>query len=270
MSLTAIVYLSPDLIARATELASALKVACIDACHLSGAKDKVIERHLSSRLGCERPTVLILDGTGLRLQLFGQVQGAIRADFHGPSVTYRRKRGGGRGQMLAKAVGLKHGQCPTVLDCTAGLGRDAFVLASLGCVVTLLERDPVVHALLADGLQQARAQAIAELDIILARMSLEAADAHAYLKHAQARPDVIYLDPMFPERHKSALVKKEMQVLQGLIGPDADADELLSAALGLAQQRVVVKRPRIAPNLAHRTPSYMLEGKSNRYDIFLV
>ena len=83
-----------------------------------------------------------------------------------------------------------------------------------------------------------------------------------------ADPDVIYLDPMFPVRSKSAQVKKEMRIFHQLVGADPDSDSLLDAALSQARYRVVVKRPRIAPALANTPPNYTLEGKSNRYDIY--
>lgn len=200
---------------------------------------------------------------------------SIRADFHGASATYRRKKGGGKGQMIAKAVGVKGGRCPYVLDATAGLGKDAFVLASLGCRVTLLERSSIVHALLEDGLAQARkfgASEDRELVEILDRMELIGGDALDYMEavSTEARPDVVYLDPMFPPRTKSAQVKKEMQVFHQLLGADKDADALLEPALKIARHRVVVKRPRIAPALSDSEPSYTLEGKRNRFDVYVL
>jgi len=107
--------------------------------------------------------------------------------------------------------------------------------------------------------------------LILGRMHLVRSDAIEYLSRTlQAdAPDVIYLDPMFPERRKSAAVKKEMQLFHQLIGTNMDAEQLFESALSGACERVVVKRPRTAPALAHRSPSYSLEGKRNRYDIYL-
>ena len=80
--------------------------------------------------------------------------------------------------------------------------------------------------------------------------------------------DVVYLDPMFPERKKSAKVKKQMQAFHAIVGTDADADGLLALALNVATYRVVVKRPAGANYLAEKKPSYSLEGKSTRYDIY--
>ena len=169
--------------------------------------------------------------------------------------------------MLAKAVGIRPGIRPTILDATAGMGRDAFVLAQLGCSLKLIERHPLIAALLADGLQ--RAQADAEVAPIIARMQLRGGDAITLMRdwHDEL-PQVIYLDPMFPHRDKSALVKKEMRLFRVLAGDDDDAPALLEAAWQLASHRVVVKRPRKAPAIVGPSPAYVLEGKSSRFDIY--
>lgn len=220
--------------------------------------------------------VVVLDKHGVSLQQTGRkAPGPIRAEFAEGSVDHRRKFGGGKGQMIAKAVGVKAGVYPKVLDATAGLGKDAFVLATLGCSVQMLERSPVVHALLADGLARAREHSVyedPELAQIIARMELLAVDSQDYLAQItdDNRPDVIYLDPMFPDRQKSADVKKEMAAFHHVVGKDEDADSLLEKALAKANYRVVVKRPRKAPFIANKTPSYQLEGKSSRYDIYTI
>lgn len=192
--------------------------------------------------------------------------GAISVDFVHGAVAHRRKFGGGRGQDIAKAVGLKYGFTPHVLDATAGLGRDAFLLASLGCKVTLMERMPIVAALLSDGLE--RAQLNAETSSIAANMQLIHASSIENMPNLSP-PDVIYLDPMYPHREKSALVKKEMRVFQALVGEDLDADALLAPALALATYRVVVKRPNYAPPLAKQKPSMSINMKKNRFDVYV-
>lgn len=218
--------------------------------------------------------VLCFDHKGLALQQTGhKAPGPIRVDFTEGAVDHRRKFGGGKGQMIAKAVGMKAGVYPQVLDATAGLGKDSFVLATQGCRLTMIERSPIVNALLQDGLTRALTVARAEdpqLLAILNRMSLVAGDSLQYLASLSADqlPDVIYLDPMFPERQKSADVKKEMKAFHDLVGADQDADSLLPLALAHVNYRVVVKRPRKAPFLNNQTPSYQLEGKSSRYDIY--
>ncbi|CAM4464841.1 class I SAM-dependent methyltransferase [Shewanella livingstonensis] len=196
----------------------------------------------------------------------------INVDFVSGAVAHRRKFGGGRGQSIAKAVGLKQGVTPTVVDGTAGLGRDAFVLASLGCKVIMVERNPVVAALLEDGLR--RAYEDAEIgQWMQERMSLfhgSSLDALANAAQSSATEiDVVYLDPMYPHREKSALVKKEMRVFQTLVGADLDADGLLAPAIALATKRVVVKRPDYAEDLDGVKPSMVLAQKKNRFDVYV-
>ena len=189
-------------------------------------------------------------------------------DFVSGASAHRRKFGGGKGQSIAKAVGMNKGVTPSVLDATAGLGRDAFVLASLGATVTLLERHPVAHALLSDGLK--RAAADEEIGTMI-RQHMQLAPRGSLLDGytPQQDIDVVYLDPMFPHRENSAKVKKEMRVFQSLVGADLDADGLLDKAWNIASKRVVVKRPDYAPDLAERAPNSRIESKKNRYDLYI-
>lgn len=213
--------------------------------------------------------VLLLDQQGLALQQLGKkAPGPIRVDFEGGAVAHRRKFGGGSGQMIAKAVGVKVSRPLRVFDATAGLGKDAFVLASLGCEVILSERNPVVAELLADGLQRAQQSDEAELRQIAQRMTLAAGDSLTGLNPGNDI-DVVYLDPMFPDRSKSASVKKDMAAFHHVVGKDEDADGLLPRALAAARYRVVVKRPRKAPFLNDQSPAYQLSGKTSRYDIYV-
>lgn len=194
--------------------------------------------------------------------------GAIYVDFIAGPMAHRRRFGGGRGEAVAKAVGIKGSYLPSVVDATAGLGRDAFVLASLGCHVRLLERNPVVAALLDNGLQ--RGYQDAEIGIWLReRMTLLHASSLTALADLDPRPEVVYLDPMYPHKQKSALVKKEMRVFQSLVGSDDDADGLLEPARRLATKRIVVKRPDYAPPLAGVQPHATTPTKNHRFDIYL-
>lgn len=198
-----------------------------------------------------------------------QTGGPLWVDFVGGRAGHRRQFGGGRGQPLARAVGLKGGANPTVVDATAGLGRDGFVLATLGARVTLLERSSILAALLADGL--ARAARDPELGPHLSgHLQLIATDGRDWLHAcpADARPEVVYLDPMFPGRSKSALVKKEMRFLQEVVGKDEDAPALLAAALSCATKRVVVKRPSSAAPLEGPKPAGAVASENTRYDIY--
>lgn len=193
-------------------------------------------------------------------------QGDILVDFASGAASYRRQHGGGKAEAIAKACGLNKKRDLSILDATAGLGRDAFVLASLGARVTLVERNPAVAALLYDGLR--RAKATAELDWLGERMQLLYSSALAALQQ-HAPVDVVYLDPMFPPRDKTALVKKEMRAFHDVVGSDTDADALLAPALQLAQKRVVVKRPGYAEFLAGRAPTMAVTGKNNRFDVYI-
>lgn len=216
------------------------------------------------------PLVLFLDENGLSLQATGRkAPGPVRSEFVSGKAGYRLAHGGGTGQLIAKAIGLKRtSQTLHILDATAGLGQDAFVLAGLGHQVTLLERSPVIHALLEDGL--ARAAADASTAAVASRMTLIHADSIRWLQARAGQPvaDVVYLDPMFPHRDKSAQVKKEMQLFRPVVGDDPDAADLLQAALACARYRVVVKRSRRAPAIEGDAPALKLEGKSSRYDVY--
>lgn len=214
---------------------------------------------------------LLVQTTGrLELRQIGKgVPGPIFADFVGGKARYRRHQGIGARQPIAKAVGIKPGSLPKIVDATAGLGQDALVLATLGCEVTLIERSPVVAALLSDAIERALAET--ETAAIVARMQLVQADACDYLAalHESQRPDVIYLDPMFPSRTKSALTKKEMRLFQQLPGTRENASDLLPIAQQVAMRRVVVKRPAKAPWLADIKPSMAIHSPKMRFDVYL-
>ena len=190
---------------------------------------------------------------------------SLTIDFTTGAVAHRRQFGGGRGQALPRAIGMKGGKTPDVVDATAGLGRDAFLLASLGARVTLIERSAQMHALLADALMRAADSEIVE---IIARMTLLHGDAKNLLPDLS--PEVVLVDPMHPPRGKSALVKKEMRLIREIVGVDADSEGLMQAALASATKRVVLKWPQKADALAGLPkPSHQITGKSTRYDVFM-
>lgn len=191
-------------------------------------------------------------------------------DFLSGKMTYRRQHASLRNEALARALGLKHDSSPKIIDATAGLARDSFILAGLGFDVHLLERSPIICALLEDGIQ--RAEQNAHVAPIVRRLHLIQTDAVLWLqKLADAEnPDIIYIDPMFPERQKSAAVKKEMRIFHDIVGEDLDANELLQTALTCALKRVVVKRPRLAEPLQGPAPSFEIKGSSCRFDIYLL
>lgn len=174
------------------------------------------------------------------------------------------------GQPMVKAVGIRKREPyrPTVFDATAGLGEDAWILASLGCTVHACERNPITHALLRDGV----ARAHASHQETAARVSVALGDAAEALnvlagKAEAERPDVVYLDPMFPTGRKTA-ERKAMRVLRLISGDDADAGDLLAAALKAARRRVVVKRPLRAALLGEAVPMVVHKGKSLRFDVY--
>ncbi len=227
---------------------------------------------LASRWGLEQdeasPLALVMTPSHLELRKRDEPKlGGIFVDFVSGAMAHRRKFGGGRGEAVAKAVGIRGGYLPDVIDATAGLGRDAFVLAALGCRVRMLERHPVVAALLDDGLQ--RGYADAEIGGWLReRLTLLHVVSQQALNSIVPAPDVVYLDPMYPHRQKSAMVKKEMRVFQSLVGADEDADALLEPARRLAKKRIVVKRPDYAPPLAGVATQSAVVTKSHRFDIY--
>lgn len=186
-------------------------------------------------------------------------------DFLARKMKYRASHAGLRRELLARAIGMKPKDNPTIIDATAGLGRDGYILATIGFHVTLLERSPLIYALLEDALQRARASSP---DNACHRLTLINADAITWLPNNMQtiKPDVIYLDPMFPERKKSASVKKDMRILNDLLGHDNDIKELLSVSMACAGKRVVVKRPRLTAN---DKPDFSLSGNSTRFDVYL-
>ncbi|BCO09148.1 ribosomal RNA small subunit methyltransferase J [Desulfolithobacter dissulfuricans] len=198
---------------------------------------------------------------------------AVRVEFVLGAAGYRRQKGGR--EMLLRAVGARKGERPDVLDGTGGLGRDSFVLAQAGCRVQLFERHPVLALLLEDGLR--RAADSPETKAAAERITLHGQDVLEYLKvpgpDLREKTPVIYLDPMYPGRDKAAKAKKELQLLQLLLGDSQNREHeeaiLLEAALQAAGKRVVVKRPRRGPFLGRQKPSYCLEGRSTRFDIYL-
>ncbi|MEP5152267.1 class I SAM-dependent methyltransferase [Planktotalea sp.] len=195
-------------------------------------------------------------------------EAALRVDFVSGAVAHRLRFGGGRGQDLPKAMGLRAGKTPTVIDATAGLGRDSFLLASLGAKVTMIERSAEMHALLQDGMTRAVEEGGGFADI-LGRMTLLHGDAKDLLPDLNG--DAILIDPMHPPRKNSALVKRELRQVRDIVGTDEDSAELLRVALEHARKRVVLKWPAKADPIAGvRACSHQIMGKSTRYDVFML
>lgn len=189
----------------------------------------------------------------------------LTIDFIEGKARHRREYGGGRGQLIAKAIGIKKRDHLSVLDLTAGLGHDAFVLACLGCHVTMVERSLIVAALLEDALRRLKEDS----ELLPLSLQLIQQDAFDYLQQLHSQPDVIYLDPMYPDSKNTAQPKKEMQILRELLGHDQDAAKLMPLALAKAKHRVVVKRPRHGERLIDRDPDVVYAGKSSRFDVYI-
>jgi 16S rRNA (guanine1516-N2)-methyltransferase len=191
----------------------------------------------------------------------------LRVDFVNGAVGHRLRYGGGRGQDLAKAMGLRAGKTPDIIDATAGLGRDSFLLASLGAKVTMIERSDEMHALLAEGMRVAAAED-EDYRQIIDRMTLLKGDAKQVIPALDCH--TILIDPMHPPRKSSALVRQELRQVRDIVGTDDDAADLVNLALSHATNRVVLKWPAKADPIAGvKACSHQIRGKSTRYDVFM-
>jgi len=238
-----------------------------------GVQVHTIPANAAKKAFVDADYLLVYTEKGLVLRIASEPTWSdIGVDFASAALQYRKQHGGGRNESIAKAIGIKGKDTLHVLDCTAGMGTDSFVMASVGASVTMLERSPIISALLADGLMRAQQESVS----IASQLNLIEANAIEYLNNNTAKAsniDVVYLDPMFPHKKKSALVKKEMRAFQLMLGPDQDSDDLLSAAINFAPKRIVVKRPASAPELHNsqqRKPNMAISSKKHRFDVYLV
>jgi len=205
---------------------------------------------------------LWLDADGLSLISKDKV---LKGDFG--RMLHRVKSGLSK-EFLVKTAKIKDAAFPlTAIDATAGLGEDSFLLAAAGFEVKLFERNPVIYELLADALERAKNNS--ELCDIVSRMELTFGDSISAMISLPTPPDVILLDPMFPERQKSALVKKKLQMIQMLEIPCDDERKLLITAMHAGPKKLIVKRPPKGPYLADIKPDYSTEGKAVRFDCFV-
>ena len=237
-------YTTPALSEAAQRLAMRLGVPALPA-------DEVAINQLSLRIGED----------GLALSCDGM---ELMPDF--AEMKPRLKQGALQRELLVKAARIKGADAPTAVDATAGLGEDSLLLAAVGFEVTLCESDPVIAALLRDAI--VRAEDDPRLAAIVARMHVVEGDSRDVLRSLAAAPDVVYLDPMFPGRSKTAAVKKKFQLIHHLERPcDPQEEELLlQAALAAHPRKVVIKRPVKGAYLAGIKPSHSIAGKAVRYD----
>ena len=191
----------------------------------------------------------------------------LKCSFIEGPILHRLKYGKGRGQNLAKAVGFKFNKNRTIIDATAGLGYDAFILASLGANVTLIERSEKIYDLLKSAISEAKLYG-GEISNIVNRMNLLFGDSKDILPNIA--PEVILIDTMYKDRKKSALVKNDMRLVREVVGSDSDHVELINVALNNASKRVVIKQPRYAETLDNiKGCSHQILGKTIRYDVYI-
>lgn len=215
--------------------------------------------------------ILVVDAGPLQLQDPSGKLGSFTIDFANSAAKYRRAQASLRSEILARAV-LPRGQTGPiqVIDATAGWGRDAIVMAQLGCHVTLIEKSPIVSAMLDDAVERARQNP--DLSVLANRLRTVPSDSERWITELSdaERPDVIYIDPMYPSVDKRSLPRKDMQYLRMLSAPNEhDASQLLQIARAKATKRTVVKRPLKAPILSGGIPSSQLKGRQIRFDIYV-
>ena len=191
----------------------------------------------------------------------------LKCSFIEGPILHRLKYGRGRGQNLAKAVGMKFNKNRNIIDATAGLGYDSFILASIGAKVTLIERSQKMYELLQNGIDEGISFG-GEIEKIINRMELLFGDSKDILP--KLTPEVIMIDTMYKDRKKTALVKNNMRLVRDIVGPDSDYIDLLKVALNCATNRVVLKQPRYAEPIKEiRKCSHQILGKTIRYDVFM-
>ncbi|MBO4234936.1 MAG: class I SAM-dependent methyltransferase [Firmicutes bacterium] len=237
---------------------------------------------------------LVRDENGLSLSWNGMV---LRGDF--TEMIPRILPGRLESELIVRASGIlkNKGESPLAIDATAGLGEDALLLAAAGFRVMLYERDEIVFALLDDAVKRALAlpddddysllkSAVSRMEIInedsitaineMAQRlsandtSTDANSAPTADSYISRRPDVIFLDPMFPERKKSSLVGKKLQMLQQIEKPCENEEEMLNAAFALCPKRIIIKRPPKGPYLGGIKPTFSFSGKSVRIDCIVL
>lgn len=194
-----------------------------------------------------------------RLKFFSKDLGILFFNFEEEMNYHRHKKYILNQEPLAKALGLNKIKDRVIWDVTCGTGKDALLISSFGGKVIAFERNPIIYLLIQDALNHSSREFF----------KIYYGDSSALSLPFLGRPDVIYYDPMYPEKKKSALPRKEMQIFKTLIGPDTDSLEFLKWARTKALERVVVKRPSGAVGIMTDV-SATYEGKSTRYDMYKI
>lgn len=190
----------------------------------------------------------------------------VRSDF--ADMQKRLKAAGAKTELILKAAKIKKDRSEIrIVDATAGMGEDAVILAAAGYNVTMYEKDPVIAAILNDNIERSAKNPL--LAPIIERMTLIKSDSVEAMKYMSGEADIILLDPMFPARSKSALIKKKFQLIHLIEAPCDNEDELLNAAFVAKPKKILVKRPVKGAFLANKKPDYSISGKAVRYDCFV-
>ena len=192
----------------------------------------------------------------------------LYVDFESQSLLKRIKQGA-KNNLLARALGLNKNK-GYIIDCTGGLGVDAFIAASLGAKVILCERNETMHKLLEDGIQRGVGSNNKTIQDISECLFLQKCDAISQLPELvkQYHPICVYIDPMYPIRTKSALGKVNMREILEIVGNDDDAHNLAEIATQNTK-RVAIKRPKLAPELLDKDYEFQVMGNSTRFDIYI-
>jgi 16S rRNA (guanine1516-N2)-methyltransferase len=199
---------------------------------------------------------LFFDDSDQRMKYHSQDNGDLFFNFEEEMNYHRKKHYALSKEPLAKALGLTQKLDRLVWDATCGTGKDALLIAYFGAQVKAFERHPLIFLLLLDAKR-----------IFPVKVDFFFGDSLAYSHLSGIRPDTIYYDPMYPEKKKSALPRKEMQIFKTIIGPDTDSEFFLTKAKIVTLDRVVVKRP-IHGTKIHEDTNATYSGKSTRYDMY--
>ncbi len=190
---------------------------------------------------------------------------SLRVDFTTPGNLRRVKNP--HKELLIQAIKIRKKIPATVVDATGGLGRDAFLLAAAGCKVDVFEQNHFIGALLADGLK--RAALAPQTARVCNRITLHIQNTVEHIGELCPPPEVVYLDPMFPERDKSAKVKQNLRILRYIEGDQGEDRELFAAVWAIKPRKIVVKRPLKSAPLCEIRPTYTLKGKAVRFDVYI-
>lgn len=211
---------------------------------------------------------LLANDNSLELYYRNNIQKtSMKVDFISKKNKYRCLSYSKKHEILYKVAGIKKSYIPFILDLTAGFGNDAFMFAFLGCQVLMIERHPIVAALLQDGLD--RAYNNKKIGYWLSkRLKFIATDSSLILEDLCFKPDIIYLDPMYPICKKNSLPKKNMQILRSLIGQDNDCESLLYISRKIAKNRIIVKRPIYGKPLSKEKINFFIKTRNHRFDIY--